>query len=215
VGDLNNSVVPPSDISPGGSNTSNPPPIPYQRAISRSGSWRVIPAHNFPGSIDQTARSMCTTEAVVVAGPKDAMLGAMWLPPSVLEGFAQLPPDSDGVLVVDNWYSLVEEYLGGIPASSIWDQDGRDLDPVLVDMFRSRSEVHFVVVTTKSSPTLESVADAIVEISPRCAEGNWFEVRLMRDTLEVPPGRPYILHLGPDGGLSFNETHVISPPTNG
>jgi hypothetical protein len=32
---------------------------------------------------------------------------------------------------VDNWYSLAEEYLGRIPASSIWDQDGRDLDPFI------------------------------------------------------------------------------------
>jgi len=183
---------------------SDHPPIPYQLEISRYGSWRVIPAHNFPGSIDQTARSMCATEAVVVAGPKDAMLRAMWLPPSVLEGFAQLPRDSDGVLVVDNWYSLVEEYLGGIPGRSLWDPDGRDLDPVLVDMFRSLSEVHFVVVTTKSSPTLESNADAIVEISPRRVDGSSFEAQLRRDTLEIPPDRPYFLKLGPNGALAFH-----------
>jgi len=181
---------------------SDHPPAAYLSAMSRSGSWRVLPAKEVPGSIDSTARSLCVADAVVLAGTQDAMMRAIWLPPSVLEGFAQLPPQSDGVLVVDDWHSLVEEYLGGIPVSSVWDRDGGDLDPVLVEMFRVLSDVHFVVVTTSSSPTLESAADAIVEIGPRSEEGNTFEVRLVRDSLEIPPSRPYVLHLGSDGALA-------------
>jgi hypothetical protein len=133
------------------------------------------------------------------------MLRAMWLPPSVLEGYAQLPPGSDAVLVVDDWHSLAEEYLGGIPASRLWEPDARDLDPVLVEMFRTLSEVHFVVVTTESSPTLEAAADAIVDVGPRGGEGGTFPVRLVRDSLEIPPDHPYVLHLGRDGFLALGQ----------
>jgi hypothetical protein len=181
---------------------SDHPPAAYLSAVARAGSWRVLPAKDVPGSIDRTARSLCMADAIVLAGSQDAMMRAMWLPPSVLEGFAQLPPRSDGILVVDDWHSLVEEYLRGIPASSIWEPDGRDLDPVLVEMFHALSEVHFVVVTTRSSSTLESAADAIVEIGPKSGEGDTFEVRLVRDSLEIPPSRPYVLRLGSDGALA-------------
>lgn len=185
---------------------SDHPPAPYLASISSAGSWRIVLANDVPGSIDQTARSMATSDAVVVTGSKDAMLRAMWLPPSVLEGYAQLPPGTDAVLVVDDWHSLVEEYLGGIPVGHVWDPDGRELDPLLAEMFRALSEVHFVVVTTKSSTTLESVADAIVEVGPRGGEDNAFEVRLVRDSLELPPIRPYMLHLRNDGSLAAGGT---------
>lgn len=181
---------------------SDHPPTPYLTSIAHSGSWRVIPAKDFPGSIDRTVRSLCMADAVVLTGPQDAMMRALWLPPSVLEGFAQLPSRSDGVLVVDDWHSLVKEYLGRIPISDFWEPNARDLDPVLVEMFRALSEVHFVVVTTGYSPALETAADAVVDIGARAAEGSAFEVRLVRDPLEIPPSRPYVLHLRSDGALA-------------
>lgn len=182
---------------------SDHPPAPYLTAISSPSMWRIIPANHVPGSIDEAARALCTSETVVVIGPKDAMMKALWLPPSVLEAYAQLPHGSEGVLVVDDWHSLTEEYLGGVPVTNFWEPDSRDLDPVLVSMFEALSDVHFIVVTTQSSPTLELAADAILDVGPRNDGGGTFEVRLVRDSLEVPPGRPYTLHLATDGTLAL------------
>lgn len=181
-------------------------PVPFRSPPGRvprsSPPWKVVTASEVPGSVVATARSMCAANTLVAVGPNDVMLRALWLPPSLLEAYAELPPSTEAVLVVDDWYSLVEEYLGGTPSGNSLRPEARDLDPLLVEVFRELSDVHFLVGTSRSSPSLEAAADAILDVHAVGNDHGALEVRIFRDCLEPPPLEPYVLQLSPSGFLA-------------
>jgi len=178
-----------------------PMPAAYRSPVSSTRPWTVLLASEVPGSIDITARSMCAATTVLRCAPDDAILRSLWLPPSVLEGYSQLPPSPGAVLVLDDWHALVADYLGGASAHAVWAPAAHDLDPLLVESFQSLSHAHLIVVTTRSSPTLDYGADVVVDVRPRDAEHRVIEVRVARDPSETSPSAPYLFRVRPDGLL--------------
>jgi hypothetical protein len=176
-------------------------PAPYRTPIGPSGAFRIVPGLGHPGSIQLASLLSRHCGGLVVASPRDPMLRALWLPPGILEGFSELPPSSDGVLVLEDWHALVDGYLGATEDPSSRELDERELDEVLVEMFRALCDMHLVVATTKNSSTLESAADAIVMVGPRVGERPDFGVRIVRDPLEEPPARSYQLRMASERSL--------------
>jgi hypothetical protein len=173
----------------------------YPLARSSPGFWKVLYAADVPGSVDLTARSMAAAHALITGGPNDLVVRMLWLPPSVLEGFAQLPATAESVLVIDDWHALVMDYLRGGAPDLAGAPGAEELDRLLCDAYEALSEAHLVVVTTGRAIELENVADTILDVRRVLAEEQNVEVRIVRDYLEMPPVRPYLLRLQDDGTL--------------
>jgi hypothetical protein len=173
---------------------------PYRSPLSSTRSWKVIIAADVPGSIDDTALSMSVAGTMVANAPDEVVMRALWLPPGLLEGYAQLPSSPRAILVVDDWHALVVDYLAGASSRTAWRPAASDLDPLLVEAFRALSVAHLIVVTTRSSPTLERGADVIVSLRLKDS-GRTVEARLTGGRLETTPQIPYVLRLGPNGFL--------------
>jgi hypothetical protein len=176
-------------------------PAPYSESIGPAGAWRVVPGLGDPGSLQRSSVLARRIEDLVTESPEDPRMRALWLPPGILEGYSELPANSEGVLVLDDWHALVADYLAGEKDPKDRALDERDLDEVLVEMFRALGDVHLVVATTKNSDALESAADAIVMIGPRLGERSDFGVRIVRDPLEDPPKHSFVLRVRADGAL--------------
>jgi hypothetical protein len=173
----------------------------YRSTSSIPGAGAVLLASDVPGSVDLTARAMNAAGYVMADGPNDLIVKMLWLPPSVLEGYAQLPATPESVLVIDDWHTLVRDYLGdGFPlAANV--PAAEELDRLLADAFEALSEAHLIVVTTGRARELENVADAIVDVRRLDRPDAGIEVRIVSDSLEAPPDFPYLLWISPDGRL--------------
>lgn len=146
---------------------SDSPPGPYIQSVSSTRSWTVLHASDFPGSAESSARSLAAARTVLLDRTSELMVRALWLPPSVLEGYARLGPAPSAVLVLDDWHALVRDYLAPGSSSPVESPDERELDRLLVDAFRSLSAAHLIVVTTQGSTILENAADAIFDVRAR------------------------------------------------
>jgi hypothetical protein len=175
-------------------------PTFYRSTIGSARPWTIVYAADVPGSIDLTARSMSAAHTVVTFGTDDMVVRALWLPPSVLEGYAGLPATPDAVLVVDDWYALVTDYLGESSAGSGRTPSSDELDRLLCDAFLALSEAHLIVVTSGPTSILERAADAVVDVRRADGDANAVEVRFVRDPFESVPGEVYVLRRRGGGG---------------
>ena len=178
------------------------PELPLYRSLAVGpGTASVLRASDVPGSVDLTARALSAAGTVMTAGPNDLVVRMLWLPPSVLEGYARLPATPESLLVVDDWHTLVMDYLGdGVPRS-MNAPASEELDRLLADAFEALSEAHLVVVATGRTLELESVADAILDVRRLDRTESAVEIRIVRDTVETPPEAPYRLRLSREGRL--------------
>jgi len=176
--------------------------LPLYRATARTpGEGAVLLDSDIPGSVDLTARAMSAAGSVMSDGPNDLVVKMLWLPPSVLEGYAQLPATPESVLIVDDWHALVMDYLGEGVARAMGAPAAEELDRLLADAFEALSEAHLIVVTSGRTLELENVADAIVDVRRLDRPVPSIEVRIARDVLEAPPALPYRLRFSPAGRL--------------
>jgi hypothetical protein len=177
-------------------------PALYRTSTLVPGGGGVVLASDVPGSVDLTARALNAANSVMTDGPNDLIVRMLWLPPSVLEGYSQLPATPESVLVIDDWHTLVMDYLGeGIPRA-LNAPVAEELDRLLADAFEALSEAHLIVVTSGRALELESAADAIFEVRLLDHPNASVEIRIERDTLELPPSTPYILRITPEGRLT-------------
>jgi hypothetical protein len=163
-------------------------PEPYFLPITSVLGWRVVLSSEVPGDVDEVARSMGAANTLVLDHDNDQLVRALWLPPSVLAGYASLPVSSDAVLVVDDWSEIESAYLAVPPRELVWRPDRLELDRLLVDAFRVLSGSHLVLVTTRSSPVLEEAADAILDVRRDTLDGE-VEARIARDCVDPTPDR--------------------------
>jgi len=119
----------------------------------------------------------------------------------VLEGYSQLTATPDSVLVVDDWHSLVLDYLGDELPRATNTPAAEELDRLLADAFDALSEVHLIVVTSGRALELESVADAVIDVRRLDRPDAGVEIRVARNRLDPPSPLPYLLRVLPDGGL--------------
>jgi hypothetical protein len=165
----------------------------YRFAAHKPGARVIRVDSDDSGSIDLTARALNAAGSVVTDSPGDLIVRMLWLPPSVLEGYAQLPASPESVLVIDDWHTLVKDYLvDGLPRA-MNNPAAEELDRLLADAFEALSEAHLIVVTSGRAQELENVADAIIDVGRSDRRKAEVEIRIDRDVLEPPPNLPYLL----------------------
>ena len=104
--------------------------------------------------------------------------------------------------MIDDWYALVGDSLGGSRAGRWGTPDSDELDRVLSDAFLALSESHLIVVTSGRSSVLQVAADAVVDVRKRRADPRAVEVRFVRDPLGETPGDVHVLRSREDGNWS-------------
>jgi hypothetical protein len=161
---------------------------PYLLPLASTLGWSVLLSSDVPGTVEDTARSMGAANTLVLDHDNDRMMRSLWLPPSLLAGYASLPASPESVLVVDDWSEIESVYLE-VPANElVWRPDREELDRLFVDAFRVLSGSHLVLVTTRSSSILEEAADAILDVRRDSVHGGG-EAQIARDFTDYPPER--------------------------
>jgi hypothetical protein len=174
-------------------------PRPYQAPPASVSRWSVLRALDPPGSLDSAARSIQAANTVLLDGPTDPLVRTLWLPQSILEGYARLPLSAEGILVVDDWHALVTDYIAGSEGASPARPDVEEFDELLVESFHALAEVHLLVVTPRRAPALEDAADVVLNLNVRDIGRGEFEVRVVREGAEPKPEPSYPLWLNRDG----------------
>jgi hypothetical protein len=163
-------------------------PPAYRLALGSPVRWNVLLSSDVPGTVDDIARSMGAANTLVLDQDNDRVVRSLWLPPSVLAGYAQLPASPEAVLVVDDWSEIESIYLEVPPNQLVWKPDRDELDRLFVDAFRVLSGSHLVLVTTRSSSILEEAADAILDVR-RDSIHEAIEAEIARDWTTAPDER--------------------------
>jgi hypothetical protein len=130
--------------------------------------WTVLEGGNAEGGIRATARALALARELVVDPDREEAVSALWLPAHVTEAFGLLPPDGTGLVIIDSWDGLLDEYLRGVPpASSDWPSP-QELEKILVQTLRQHAQALVVVIVDSSSRSrIVDLADGVVEVTTR------------------------------------------------
>lgn len=137
----------------------------YLRTARERAQWNIVAPEETLSSISVMARSLGSLSSFVLDDDRESRLRWLWLPPSVLEGYACLPFGKGGVLVLHDWDQLVGQYLDGGPQGKPGVPGPEDLDRLLTEALEVLSDICMVVATPRPSVTLLETADLVVNVA--------------------------------------------------
>lgn len=171
------------------------------RKAADAPAWTVLEGGNAEGGIRATARALALARELVVDPDREEALSALWLPAHVTEAFGLLPVDGTGLVIIDSWDGLLDEYLRGAPpASSAWPSP-HELEKILVRTLRRHAQALVVVIVDSSSRShIVDLADGAVEVTTRGQYGVLSgSILVTRNDGQPTPREPVRFHL--DGGI--------------
>ena len=130
--------------------------------------WTVLEGGNSEGGVRAIARALAHARELLRGPNLEEELSALWLPPHVVEAFGLLPADGSGLVLLDSWDGLLQEY---IPAdgdgSEAWPQADQ-LEEILARTLRKYAQALLVVIVDSSSHSrITDLADGVVEVVAR------------------------------------------------
>ncbi|MGC2359631.1 MAG: hypothetical protein WA691_04925 [Thermoplasmata archaeon] len=167
---------------------------------TRSGRWTVLEGGNSEGGIRAVARALARARDLIDDPNREESLSALWLPAHILEAFGLLPADGAGLVVIDSWDGLLDEYLSEVsPTADPWPSP-HQLEKILVRTLRQYAQALVVVLVDSSSQSrLAELADGVVEVVARGDYGTLAGSILVTRRSEGPhPAQSLRFHL--EGG---------------
>lgn len=145
--------------------------------------WWTLRTSDDLAPIAATAAAIRLIGTLVREAGDEPVVPALWLPPSLLEGYSLLPKAPEVVLAVDSWDALLRAYLRGREGAAGDTPTEAELEQILLRSTEDYLTVHLLVVTRRSHPVLEEGADLVLEVGEPATGGSsrpW--VRVLKPT---------------------------------
>jgi KaiC/GvpD/RAD55 family RecA-like ATPase len=167
--------------------------FPYVREADND--LRLIEGRTSTGDIS-TGTQLFQLARDLRAGRSDSQ--PRWLPPAVQRAWNELANrEEPGMLVVDSWDALIEQYMGpGVTAEHQMPTRG-DLENVLFGLL-GRTRAHLILVLEREEEGhLDYLVDASVTLSREIGDGRWvrwLSIEKLRGVRLASATYPFTLH---------------------
>lgn len=151
------------------------------------------------GRIESRGRILRSSAAILVGGAEEPVVDQLWLPEQVTDAFSRVPPGTSGMVVIDSWDALVEQYLGAPRSSGISLPDRAEIERLLLGLL-GRGKVHLVLVLEHPEATqLDYLVDGVVACVVKSTQERlerWTHLKKMRGVRIEHAWYPYTLEGG-------------------
>jgi hypothetical protein len=127
-------------------------------------SWWLLRTSDDLAPIAATAAAIRLIGTLVREAGNEPVVPALWLPPSILEGYSLLPKAPEVSLAVDSWDALLEAYLRGRRGEGGDVPTEEELERILLRSSEDYLTVHLIVVTRRPHPVLEGGSEFVLEV---------------------------------------------------
>lgn len=130
--------------------------------------WTVLEGGNSEGGVQAVARALRHSRDLIVDSNLEEALSALWLPAHILEAFGLLPADGSGLVLLDSWDGLLQEYLPEVARESEGWPTSEQLETILARTLRKYAQALVVVIVDSSSRSrIVDLADGVIEVVTR------------------------------------------------
>jgi hypothetical protein len=127
--------------------------------------WTVLEGGNSEGGMQAVARALAHSRDLISDANLEEALSALWLPAHIVEAFGLLPADGSGLVLLDSWDGLLQEYLPEPPFDSGPWPSVEQLENILARTLRKYAQALLVVIVDSSSRSrIADLADGVVEV---------------------------------------------------
>lgn len=163
------------------------------------GDVTLLEASGGGNRIGAQRRALRAADGLIAGGSSEPSVEKLWLPEAMVDAYSRIHPGSPGMVLVDSWDAIVENYLG----EPLEDRDGvPDRGEIERLLFRlmSRAQVHLVlIVEGEETSQLDYLVDGVVVCSTK-SEGDrrerWTLLKKMRGIRVDNPWYPFSLEGG-------------------
>ncbi len=128
-------------------------------------SWTVLEGGNSEGGVQAVARALAHSRDLISDPNLEETLSALWLPAHILEAFGLLPADGSGLVLLDSWDGLLQEYLPEASHDSDAWPTADHLEKILARTLRKYAQALLVVIVDSSSRSrIADLADGVIEV---------------------------------------------------
>ena len=163
------------------------------------GPVEVIEALANTSRLETKGRAIRAGAELIHSTPDDTELESLWLPDGVIDAFSRVGPGTPGMIVVDSWDALVEQYVGGVKHDSGPYPDREEIERLMLGVL-GRGRVHLVLVVEREGPSqLDYLVDGVVACVVTSNEERlerWSHLKKMRGVRVNHAWYPYTLEGG-------------------
>jgi KaiC/GvpD/RAD55 family RecA-like ATPase len=163
------------------------------------GPIEVIEALSTGSRVDAKARALQVSPDLISDALSAPELGQLWLPDPVIDAFSRIGPENPGMVVVDSWDALVEQYVGAPAPHRDQLPDRAEIERLMLSLL-GRGRVHLVIVVEREGPSqLDYLVDGVVACELTSSQDRlerWTHLKKMRGVRVDHPWYPYTLEGG-------------------
>ncbi|MFI5414678.1 MAG: RAD55 family ATPase, partial [Candidatus Lutacidiplasmatales archaeon] len=163
------------------------------------GPVEVIEALAHTSRLEAKGRAIRAGTELITSAPDDTELESLWLPDALIDAFSRVGPGTPGMVVVDSWDALVEQYVGGVQRDAGPYPDREEIERLMLGLL-ARGRVHLVLVVEREGPSqLDYLVDGVVACVVTSNEDRlerWSHLKKMRGVRVNHAWYPYTLEGG-------------------
>ena len=128
-------------------------------------SWTVLEGGNSEGGVQAVARALAHSRDLISDPNLEETLSALWLPAHILEAFGLLPADGSGLVLLDSWDGLLQEYFPRHPTIPTHGRRRTTWRRSSPGPSRKYAQALLVVIVDSSSRSrIADLADGVIEV---------------------------------------------------
>jgi len=163
------------------------------------GPIEIIEARGGGARLEAKARALQTSSELLRADPSSGELDPLWLPDPLIEAFSRIGPGTPGMVVVDSWDALVEQYVGRPGADRRHLPDRDEIERLMLNLLGG-GRVHLVIVVEREALSqLDYLVDGVIACVLTSSEDRlerWTHLKKMRGVRVDHAWYPYTLEGG-------------------
>ncbi|HEY1197727.1 MAG TPA: gas vesicle protein GvpD P-loop domain-containing protein [Thermoplasmata archaeon] len=164
--------------------------------IGPAGSIQVVDAENRTRGLAQAVSASHALPKVLSQAGSDDVAGFLWLPEPVQAAYASIDPHRPGMVVIDSWDALVEDFMASGPSGQRGVPDREEVERLLLSYMR-RSDVTLVLILERDVQSqLDYLVNAVVSTDRKTVDGRlerWLYLHKLRGQRIETPGYPFSL----------------------
>ncbi|MCI4367309.1 MAG: hypothetical protein L3K08_06125 [Thermoplasmata archaeon] len=168
-------------------------------ATNVEGPVEVIEALTGTSGLEAKGRALRAGAELIRGASEEKDLESLWLPDAVLEAFSRIGPGNPGMVVVDSWDALVEQYVGAVKTDAGPYPDRDEIERLMLGLL-GRGRVHLVIVVEREAASqLDYLVDGVVACVVTSNEDRlerWSHLKKMRGVRVNHAWYPYTLEGG-------------------
>lgn len=170
----------------------------------------VVQSADLDERVRDRARPIEKAHELIELGEGDVAVRKLWLPDAITDAYSRVAPGERGMVVVDSWDALVEQYLGLPAAEAAKYPDRAEVERLLISLM-SGGPVRLVLVVERDTPSqLDYLVDGVVHCSTVLEEDRlerWMFLKKLRGVRIDHFSYPFSL----DGGRFRCIAPMVSP----